>query len=125
MGVATVEFLCKRKSERAHLSNRQKREDPLDKITQAMEKAMGLQLTGTFTPCKVCVLGKAKNAWVSKMAVPCLMVEGKRLFIDTSSLSPASMGSKEHWLHIVKDSTDYGWSYFLKRNLSLRTLLKT
>ena len=46
-------------------------------------------------PSKACTLGKAKNAGVSKMAVPCSTIKCKRLFIDISSTSIAGMGGKK------------------------------
>ena len=44
---------------------------PLEMITEAMEKAMCFNLTSMFNPCEDCILGKAKEVRVSKMAVAC------------------------------------------------------
>ena len=37
--------------------------------TDFTAEAMGIQVTGTFKPCKNCTLGKAKKSGVSKKAV--------------------------------------------------------
>ena len=38
---------------------------PLEDITQALGKAMGLKLPGALKSCKACTLGKAKRPGVS------------------------------------------------------------
>ena len=109
--------LCERKSERVHTSNELKRKGvnaldnmlghPLEEITQTIGKAMGLKLTGMFRTCKACALGRAEKANVSKTTILHSMIKGKRLFIDVSSPSTASMGGKQHRLLVVKDNTNY------------------
>ena len=74
---------------------------PLEEITQADVKGMGIQLSGTFKPCRACALGKAKKAGVSKMAIPYSAVEGKRQLIGSRYPSAASMGGRKHCLLIV------------------------
>ena len=69
---------------------------PLDKITQAMGRSKGTQLNSKFKTCGDHALGKAKKAGVSKVAVACSTVKGKRLFIDASTPSTASKCSKKH-----------------------------
>ena len=81
---------------------------------------MGLQLIGMCEPCEACALGKAKKARVSMTAVPCSTVKEKRLLINISSPSTASMGGKKHWLLTVVDSTDDAWSLFLKEKSGLK-----
>ena len=75
----------------------------LDAITEANGKAMGLQLIGMFKSCKACALGKAKK---ERVAEPCSIIKGERLFIDISSSSMASMGGKKCWLLEVEDSAN-------------------
>ena len=75
---------------------------PLEENTWAMGMAVSLQITIALNPCKNCALGKAKMAGVSKMAVPCLMVKVKRLFIDINFPS----GGMKCCFFVVEDSTD-------------------
>ena len=91
----------------------------MKEIALATGKSMRLQLIGTFKPCKAYALGKAKKGTVSKISVPCSMVKGKRLFIDISFQSLASMGGKKHLFLMVEDSTKYLSSYFLKQKSEL------
>ena len=80
---------------------------------------MDLQLTSMFEHYEACALRKDKKAELSKMA----MAKGKRLFINISSLSTAIMGSKKHWLLMLKDSTEYVSSYFLKERSELKHVM--
>ena len=96
---------------------------PLEDLTWATGKAIGLQLTGTFKPTKACILGKAQKAQVSKIAVQCLIVNGGRLFINESSPFTADNDSKKHWLLVVEDSTNYAWSHFLKEKSELKDVI--
>ncbi len=93
---------------------------PSEAITRATAHAEGILLKGNFSPCEDCALGKARQANVSKKAVPRSTNKGERLFIDISSPSTKSMGGKQHWLLIVDDCTDYCWSYFLKEKSDLK-----
>ena len=84
--VAGVTFFCKTKTKRAQRSKELKRKDnnslhnelnhPFEDVTWAMGKAMGLNLIGTFKPCKACTLGKAKENVENMMTVLCSMVKG-------------------------------------------------
>ena len=67
-----------------------------------MEKALGLQLTGTLKSCEACALGKTKMTGASKITVPCSTVKGERLFFDISSPFTAGMVGRKHWLLIMK-----------------------
>ena len=108
------ECICPRNSKTDIRELYTERGHPSEDITWATGKAMGLQLTGMFKPCKDCALTEAKKNGMSKMALSCSMVKGKRLFIDISSPSTATMGGKKHWHLIVEDRTEYGFSGFLK-----------
>ena len=57
------------------------------------------------------------------MAVPCLPAKGQRLYVNISSSSTSSICSKKLWFLIVKDSTDYAWSYFLKEKSELKHVM--
>ena len=54
--------------------------NPLEDITQAMGKAMGLKVTGTLKKCKVCTYRKTKTAEISKSAVVNSKIKGGHLF---------------------------------------------
>ena len=43
----------------------------------------------------------------------------RTVFIDISSPTAISLGSRKHWLLIVDDCTNYALSYFLKENSAL------
>ena len=88
-----------------------------------MGKAMSLQLTGVFKPCKACALDTARKIKVSKMSVSYLMVKGEGLFIDINSPSTASLGGKKYWLLIVENNTDYALSYFLPEKSELKDVM--
>ena len=62
-------------------------------ITQAMGKAMGLKLTGTFQVYKVCTIRKDRKAGVSKLAVVHSKIKGN-LFFDICSPSKPTFGVK-------------------------------
>ena len=51
------------------------------------------------------------------------MVKKKRLFIDISSPSTASIVSKKHWLLVVEDSTDYSLSYFSQEKFKVKDMM--
>ena len=87
---------------------------PSKSITNATTKAMGIQVMGTFKPCKNCTLGKAKWQGVSKKAVAWSKTLGERLFFDISSPLTPTFGGKKHWLFVVDDSSNYVWSFYLK-----------
>ena len=46
----------------------------------------------------------------------CILFEnfGTRLFFDISSPSKLTFGSKQHWLPVVDDMSNFIWSFFLK-----------
>ncbi len=69
---------------------------PSEAITHATTHAEGILLKGNIIPCEDCILGMARQANVSKKAVPWSKNEGEQLFIDISSLSTKSMGGKQH-----------------------------
>ena len=96
---------------------------PSESITHATIKAMNIQVTGTFKPCEVCALGKAKQQWESKNAVVWSTILGWRLFFDISSPSTPTFGHKKHWLIVIDDSSDYVWSFFLKENSTLADII--
>ncbi len=76
-------------------------------ITFSTAHAEDISSKGNFNPCENCTLGKARQANVSKKAIPRSTNEGEWLFIDISSPSTKSMGGKQHWLLILRDCTDY------------------
>ena len=63
--------------------------------------------------------GKAKKGGVCKKAVACSKILGERLLFDISSPSTPTFVGKKHWLLVIEDSTDFTWSYFLKKKLDL------
>ena len=89
---------------------------PSKSIICATTKALGIQVTSTFKPCDDCDLGKMKQQAVSKKAVPCLKILGERLFFDIISPSTPTFGSKQHWLLVVDNSSNFIWSFFLKKS---------
>ena len=84
----------------AELSN------PSEEVTWATGKEMRLHLNGMLKFCKAFDLGKAIKAVVDKMAIPCTIIKGKRLFINISFLFTANVGGKKHWIFMVADSLD-------------------
>ena len=75
---------------------------------------MGIQVTVTFKLCEYCTLGKAKQQGVSIKAAAWSTFLGERLFFDTSTPLTPTFGSKNHWLLVMDDSSNYIWSFFLK-----------
>ncbi len=69
---------------------------PSQAITRTRDYAEGILLKGNFHPCEDCALGKARQANMSKKAVPRSTNKGKWLFIDVSSSSTKSMGGKQN-----------------------------
>ena len=45
--------------------------------------------------------------------------------MEISYPSTASIGGKKHMFHVVEDSMDYAWSYFLKEKSELKDLMMT
>ena len=127
--VRGVNFFCKTNTDKAvsaitltkrNINNlRVELGHPSETITQATAKALGIQVTGTFKPCKNYALCKAEQCTVSKMAVPCSQILGKRLFFDISPPSTPTFGSKHHWLLVIDDCSNYSWSLFLKEKSNL------
>ena len=87
---------------------------PSETITQAITKALGIQVTGTFKPYEDCTLGEVKKHTVSKKAVPHSKILGERLFFNISCSSTPTFGGKHHWLLIIDECSDFSWSFFLK-----------
>ena len=75
---------------------------------------MCIQVTSTFKPCEDCTLGKAKKGRVCNKASVCSKFFGEILFFEITSPSTPTFGGKKHGLLVIEDSTNYGWSYFLK-----------
>ena len=48
---------------------------------------------------------------------------GERLFFNISSLSTPTFGSKKHWLHVIDDSSNYVWSFFLKEKSDIADIM--
>ena len=86
---------------------------PSEAILRSTAKGIGIQVTGTFKPCKDCALGKAKQQAVSKKAVPHSQILGEKFFFDISSPSTLTFGGKHHWLLVINNCSDYCWSFFL------------
>jgi hypothetical protein len=59
-------------------------------------RAMGLNVTGTFQPCKACLIGKAKKTRICKEPKPTDYQLGKHISIDISSPSIKSRAGKKH-----------------------------
>ena len=85
---------------------------PLQSITCATAKALGLQVADIFEFCLDCALGKAKHCRVSKKVVAQLKILGERLFLCIHLTH--TFGGKKYWLIIIENSSDYSWSFFLK-----------
>ena len=75
--------------------------------------SMGYKITGTFEPCKSCMMARARRVNVNKLPMTRSKNRGEHLFIDISSPNTASLETKMHWLLIVDSCTGYTWSYFL------------
>ena len=88
---------------------------PGEDVTRAIGAHRGLQVTGTFAPCKDCAVAKAKQKKIGKKASKKSQKPGERLCIDISSPTAASFGGKHHWLLVVDENSDLCWSYFLKK----------
>ena len=91
---------------------------PSESITCATAKALGIQVTSMFKLCEDCASGKAKQCDVNESAVPCSKILGERLSFDISSPSIPTFSSKQHWLLVVDDCSDFIWSFFLKEKFN-------
>ncbi len=79
---------------------------PSEAITRATAYAEGALLKGNFNPSEDYALGKARQANMSKKAVPRSTNKGEQLHIDIGSPSNKSMGGKQHWLLVIDDCTN-------------------
>ena len=96
---------------------------PSETITHITTKALCIQVTGMFKPCKDCDLGKAKQGAVSKKTTLIANFRGKAFFDISTPFTP-TLGSKHHWLLVIDDCSDYLWSFFLKeKSDSVETML--
>ena len=99
-----------------------------DKL-RATAKNMGWVLTGQNEKCEDCALGKTRQKNVPKEHKPRSDKKGERLFIDIAPMKHKSLGGSKFWLIVMDDSTNYVWSYFLKKKSqtseTVRTLVKT
>ena len=115
--LATV--LCKKNINDLHVELRQ----PSETITHATANSLNIQVTSTFKWCEDCALGKTNQCAVSKEAIPCSKIFGERLFFDISSPYTPTFGSKQHWLLVIDDSSDFIWSFFLKDKSNLMDIM--
>ena len=67
-----------------------------------------------FKPHEDCALSKAKQWAINKMTVPWSKMSGEKLFFVISSPSTPTFGSKQHWLLILDNSSEFIWTFFLK-----------
>ena len=103
--VAGIEFLCKTSQERAQSTTAHNKKNinnlhvelgqPLEVITNATTKSMGIQLTISFKLCEGCAVERATKGRVCKKAIACSKILGERLFTDISSPSTPTFGGKE------------------------------
>jgi hypothetical protein len=78
--------------------------------------AQNIKLEGPAdVPCVSCAIGKARKKRISKQnLVSRSKIPGERLFLDISSQKVSSLGGNMHWLLVLDDCTDNGFSFFLK-----------
>ncbi len=82
---------------------------PSEAITRAMGSSMGIKVVGKFEPGEACILEKAKQRKINKIAVEHSTVPGERLYLDISLPNTVSLSGKKHWLRIVDYSTGYAY----------------
>ena len=109
--VQSASASCKKNINDLHLELRH----PSKSITHATTKALGVKVTGTFKPHEDYALDRANQWAVSKNAV----TFRKFYFFDISSPSTPTFESKQHWLHIIVNSSNLIWNFFLKKKSNL------
>ncbi|MCP4748317.1 MAG: transposase family protein [Desulfobacteraceae bacterium] len=78
--------------------------------------AQNIKLEGPAdVPCVSCAIRKARKKRISKQnLVSRSKIPGERLFLNISSQKISSLGGNMHWLLVLDDCTDNGFSFFLK-----------
>ena len=92
---------------------------PCKAITCKTAKTMNIRSTCQFQPSEHCSLCNACKAAVNKAPIEHSSVNNKHHFINMSSCDAKNLGSRRHWLLIINDCTDYGWSFILKEKIKL------
>ena len=82
-------------------------------VTRSTAKARDVSLTGTAEVCNDCAVGKARQKNVPKATVKRATVPGERMFIDITSPKVIGIGGQKHWLLVLDDASDCGFSFFM------------
>ena len=102
---------------------------PSEDKLRATAKEMNWELTGRSEKCEDCALGKSRQKNLPKETKPRSKVKGERLFVDIAPMKHVSLGGSRYWLIAMDDSSNYVWSFFLKRKSEtskiIRELVKT
>jgi hypothetical protein len=93
----------------------QKLGHPCKELTKKTADHFGIKLTGTWTECQECLMGKAKRKKLKKQSLNRSERSGERFGFDISYLKNSSFGGSKFWLLVVDEATSMVWSYFLRR----------
>jgi hypothetical protein len=88
---------------------------PCKDLIKKTANYLGITLTGSWTECRECLMGKAKKKQLKKDSRNKSAKGGERLGFDISYLKNSSFGGSKFWLLIVDEATSMVWSYFLRR----------
>ena len=92
---------------------------PNEVLTRSTAAARGIRLSGTFTPCEDCAVGKSKRKKLRKESVERAKAPGERMFLDISSPKTVSIGGSNHWALFLDDASDQVFSFFISKKSDL------
>lgn len=94
-----------------------------DSYMRKTAKDMGIEITGKLETCESCAIGKASQKAVPKQVVfreDRAPTPGSLMYVDITSVRTPSYGSKQYWILMVDDKTDFCISKFVQRKSSLK-----
>ena len=131
--IAGVEFLQETSQDKAQSSTAFHKKNindfhielghPSKIITHATTEAIGVQVIGIFKPCENFASEKSQKSGVGKKAVTHSIILGEMLFFNISFPSTHNFRGKKHCLLVMKDSSNFSWSFFLEGKLDLACVM--
>jgi hypothetical protein len=93
-------------------------------ITKQTAKTYGVKLKGPPTPCKGCLIGKARQKGIGKAPKDRATKPGERLFIDISSyMTTTSLLGNRHFVLAIDDYSDRARGWWIKNKSDISNFM--